>query len=95
MKLISKKPVVKFKVGDLVTFNSSTLDKGAFSPWGTEYGVIIEMNARVNKQIVVVQTETEMWEGNINELTPYKDPFQWCRPEIDYLGRLRQFRIIN
>jgi hypothetical protein len=79
MKKISKQPVVKFKLGDLVKFTTSTNERGMSMYSGTEYGVIIEMNARVNKHIVVVQTETEMWEGNINELTLYKDPFAWMK----------------
>lgn len=71
MKLITKQPVITFKVGDRVQFRRSVNDRGMSMYSGTEYGIVTKMNTVT----AIVKTQTAAWKMNIDELTHYIDPF--------------------
>ena len=69
--MITKQPVITFKVGDRVQFRRSVNDRGMSMYSGTEYGIV----TKVNKVTAMVKTQTAAWQMNIDELTHYIDPF--------------------
>jgi hypothetical protein len=73
VKITKKSTVRKFKVGDKVQFHTSTNERGMSIYSGTEYGVI----GNINRGVITVGTETDIWEANEDELKLYKDPFAW------------------
>jgi len=77
MKQIVTVTVETFKIGDRVQFNRSINDRGMNMFLNTEYGVITKMN----KVTALVKTETAAWKIDIDELSHYKDPFNWCIEE--------------
>jgi len=71
MKMITKQPVITFKVGDRVQFRRSVNDRGMSMYSGTEYGIV----TKVNKVTAMVKTQTAAWQISIDELDHYIDPF--------------------
>jgi len=69
--MITKQPVITFKVGDRVQFRRSVNDRGMSMYSGTEYGIV----TKVNKVTAMVKTQTAAWQISIDELDHYIDPF--------------------
>ena len=73
MKIITKQPVVTFKVGDRVQFLTFNNERGMRIYDETEYGIIEKMN----KVTAIVKTKNDIYQLNITEMIAYEDPFNW------------------
>jgi len=71
MKKLTAQPVTTYKVGDRVQFLTFDNERGMRTYTNTEYGII----TKVNTVTVLVKTKTDEYRLNIDELTPYVDPF--------------------
>ena len=71
MKIITKQPVVTFKVGDRVQFLTFNNERGMRIYDETEYGIIEKMN----KVTAIVKTKNDIYQLNITEMIAYEDPF--------------------
>ena len=71
MKIITKQPVVTFKVGDRVQFLTFNNEQGMRMYDETEYGIIEKMN----KVTAIVKTKNDIYQLNITEMIAYEDPF--------------------